>query len=99
MTSSSFNRTLSKIMADLEDENKLWETGSIGTSIPKALQRAVFFYIGKRFNIREGDEHRGLGPSQFRRSSDPDCYTYVEHGSKNRAGGVAKLHIENKVVP
>ena len=84
-------------MADLEDENKLWESGSIGTSTPKALQRAVFFYIGKRFNIR--DEHLGLGPSQFRRSSDPDCYTYVEHGSKNRVGGVAELRIENKVVP
>ena len=83
----------------IEDENKLWETGSIGTSTPKLLQRAVFFYIGKRFCIRGRDKQQGLGPSQFRRSSDPDCYTYVEHGSKNRVGGVAKLRIENKVVP
>ena len=57
------------------------------------------YFLGKRFCIRGGDEQRGLGPSQFRRSSDPDCYTYVEHGSKNRVGGVAELRIENKVVP
>ena len=65
----------------------------------KSITTSRIFYIGKRFNIRAGDEHLGLGPSQFRRSSDPNCYTYVEHGSKNRAGGVAELNIENKVVP
>ena len=69
-------------MFSKEDENKLWETGSIGTSTPKLLQRAVFFYIGKRFNIRAGDEHRGLGPSQFRRSSDPDCYSTWSMGQR-----------------
>ena len=35
----------------------------------------------------------------MKRSTDPDCYTYIEHGSKNRAGEVAELRIENKVMP
>ena len=65
---------------------RLWATGAISILNPKALQLAVFFYIGKNFCIRGGEEQRRLGPSQFIRSSDPDCYTYVEHGSKNRSG-------------
>ena len=70
-----------------------------GCSTPKSLQRAVFYYIGKCFCIRGGEEQRKLGPSQFLRSEDPDCYTYVEHGSKNRSGGLAQLRMENKCVP
>jgi len=33
------------------------------------------------------------------RTRDPDCFTYIEHGSKNRSGGLAQLHLENKCVP
>ena len=82
-----------------EHEGKLWETGVLGDASPRSLQRAVFYYIGKRFCIRGGDEQRKLGPSQFLRTENPDCYTYVEHGSKNRNGGVAQLRQENKCVP
>ena len=82
-----------------EEEEKLWLTGVLGTETPKALQRAVFFTIGKRFCVRGGEEQCSLGPSQFWRTSDPDCYTYVEHGSKNRAGSFSQLRVENKCVP
>ena len=58
----------------------------------------MFFYVGKRFCIRGGEEQRKLGPSQFLRTRDPDCFTYIEHGSKNRAGGIAQLQMENKTV-
>ena len=71
----------------------------IGTSSPKALQRAVFFYNGKVVCIRRGEEQRKLGHSNFMRTSEPECYTYVEHGSKNKAGGLAQLRRENKRVP
>ena len=77
----------------------MWADGVIGITNPKALQRAVFFYVGKRFCIRGGEEQRRLGPSQFVRSSNPDCYTYVECGSKNRSGGLSQLRIDNKCVP
>ena len=65
---------------------------------PKSLQRAVFYYLGKHFCIRGGEEQRRLGPSQLVRSSNPDKYTYVEYGSKNRSGGLAQIRIENKTV-
>ena len=74
-----------------EDEEKLWETGVLGDASPKSLQRAVFYYVGKRFCIRGGKERQKLGPSQFQRTEHPDCYTYVEHGSKNRSGGLTQL--------
>lgn len=83
----------------VEEENKLWEAGVLAITSPKALQRAVFFYVGKFFCIRGGDEQRKLGPSQFKRLENPDCYVYTEHGSKNRSGGLAQLKVDNKSVP
>lgn len=83
----------------LDEENKLWSSNTIGIDTPKQLQRAVFYYIGKCYCIRGGEEQRKLCPSQFVRSSDPDCYTYMEHGSKNITGGLAQLKQDNKRVP
>ena len=39
-----------------------------------------------------------LHPSMFVRSSNPDCYMYVEHGSKNHSGGLKQLSLENKQI-
>jgi len=63
----------------------------------------VFYYIGKCFCVRGGQEQRSLGPSNFKWHSkpadDPNCVTYIEHGSKNRSGGIDHLRLENKEVP
>ncbi len=83
----------------MDQEQKLWDSGVFDVAQPVGLQRAVFFYIGKVFCIRGGEEQRKLGPSQFKRSFNPDCYTYIEHGSKNRSGGLEQLKIDNKCVP
>lgn len=80
-----------------EEEDALWVSKVIGDHAPLALQRAVFFYVGKTFCLRGGEEQRRLKPSQFIRSSNPDCYTYVENGSKNKSG--LNLKEKNKVVP
>ena len=79
-----------------EEEDMLWASKVIGNHCPLALQRAVFFYVGKSFCLRGGEEQRRLKHSQFKRSFDPDCYTYIENGSKNYTGVNA---VENKVVP
>ena len=72
-----------------EEEEKQWTTEILSVKTPKALQRAVFYYIGKRFSIRGGQEQRNLGSSNFKWHSkagdDPDCVTYIEHESKNRS--------------
>ena len=77
----------------------LWETGVLGCRTPKALQRSVFFYVGKSFCLRGGEEQCQLKPSQFVRKKDPDHYVYIETGSKNRSGGLKEINLENKVVP
>ena len=41
-----------------DEEELLWSTGTIGEHSPLALQRAVFFYIGKVFCLRGGAEQR-----------------------------------------
>ena len=84
------------VVEDYEGE-MLWEKNILGDHSPLALQRAVFFYVGKVFCLRGGEEQRGLKTSQLVRSYNPDCYTYVENGSKNRSG--ANLRVTNKVVP
>ena len=39
-----------------DEENKLWSSGEMGTDSPTALQNAVFYYNGKNFCLRGGEE-------------------------------------------
>ena len=62
------------------------------------MQRAVFYYCGKVFCLRGGEEQRGLKLSQLQRSTEGDgCYRYVENGSKNTSG--TDTTIGNKIAP
>ena len=81
-----------------DEEELFWSSGVFSISNPTSLQHAVFYFVGKHFCIRGGDEQRKLSPSQFLRTTDPDSYTYVEFGSKNRSGGFAQLNVDNKCV-
>ena len=81
-----------------ENENQLWETGSLNVTTPQGLQNAVFFYVGKVCCLRGGEEQRHLKISQFKRLHDPERQVYMEHGSKNRNGGFFQLHVDNKEV-
>ena len=87
-------RTLS-----IEDEQKLWQSGVMGTTTPAALQNATFFIVGKMFCLRGGTELRNLKPSQMKRLNDPNRYVYTEYTSKTQPGSFKKLYIKNKVVP
>ena len=53
----------------------------------------------KRFCIRGGEEQHSLGPSRFTRSVNPDCFMYVEHGSKHYNGRAKDLKFQNKEIP
>ena len=50
--------------------------------------------------VRSGDAL--IGPSNFKWSAKPGCdphsVTYIEHGSKNRQGGLSDMRVENKEV-
>ena len=87
-----------------DDECRLWSSGVINLTTPQGLANAVFFYNGKNFCLRGGQEHRDLKFSQLKRKTVEVngnvrvCYEYTEHGSKNRSGGLKQLKIENKVV-
>jgi hypothetical protein len=41
-----------------ENENQLWETGTLNVTTPQGLQMAVFFYVGKVCCLRGGEEQR-----------------------------------------
>ena len=66
---------------------------------PKGLLRCVFYYNGKCFCLRGGQEHRELGISQLKRLYNPDRYIYSEKSSKNRPGETAQIRLEHKTVP
>ena len=50
-----------------EHEDKFWEKDLLGYSIPKTLQKTVFFYVGLNFALRGVQEQHDLTPQQFRR--------------------------------
>ena len=67
------------------EEEQLWSSGVLGSSTPKQLLNTVFFFAGKHFALRSGDEHRSLraGESgQMSISTDKQsgrrCVEYVE---------------------
>ena len=82
-----------------DEENRLWTSGVLGISTPTSLFNAVFFYNGKNFCLRGGEEHRQLHISQIKRFTDPDHYIYYEYCSKNRAGTFQQKHVDPKIVP
>ena len=83
----------------IEEENRLWSEGILNVTTLRSLLRAVFYYNGKNFILCRGQEHRDLKDSQLVRLRNPDQYIYTENVSKNRAGGIAQLHLEHKQVP
>ena len=86
------------------DEIKLWEKGVLRVDTPQGLLNCVFFYNGKNFCLRGGQEQRDLKLSQLHREvvnvegESRVRYTYMEHGSKNRQKGLKQLRLENKVI-
>ena len=91
------------VLTQLE-EDKLWELGVLNLDTPIGLLRSTFFYNGKSFCLRGGQEQCGLKLSQITRSVESvegrvvNCYIYREFGSKNREGGFSSLNTDNKVV-
>ena len=81
----------------LEDENKLWSMGVLGTHSSKSLLNTVFFYNGKNFMLHGVEEHFSLRFGQLVQQSAPVRYTYYKHGSKNHQGGITD-NTDGKVV-
>ena len=80
----------------IDDENKFWSLGEMGMNTPVSLLRAVFYYNGKIFCLRGGEEHRNLKVSQFRRTEKG--YTYTETSSKNCQGGMSQLKLKKNAL-
>ena len=81
-----------------DDEEKLWNSGVLGSNNPKPLLRAVFYLNGRNFCLRGGEEQRNL-KIQLQRLRNPDRYVYTENASKNRYGGLKQMRVKNKSVP
>ena len=82
-----------------QDINKLWETGVLDTKAPKHLLNAMFFTTGLYCCLRGGEEHCSLCFSDFKHTSDPDMWAYIERASKNRQGGLLHSKLEHKTIP
>ena len=85
---------------NLDDERKLWTSGVLSYQPPLA----VFFYNGKNFCLRGGQEQCNLKLSQVHRETsilygkELSLYVYCEFGSKNRQGRLSSFNLQNKVV-
>lgn len=81
-----------------EEEVLLLSSGVLNLTTPKGLLRAAFYYCGKCFCLRGGNEHRRLSLCQLKRLSDRERYVYTESSSKNKQGGLKQLRMEHKAV-
>ena len=81
-----------------EEERQLWTTGALNIDTPKGLLRCVFYFNGKRFCLRAGQEHRDLRISQLQQLYKPDRYVYSGKASKNRPVGLNQVRLEHKTV-
>ena len=76
------------------DEEQLWSSGILDPSSPQGLLNCIFFLNGRNFCLHGGVEHRDLKLSQLKREDvmvdgkHLVRYSYTEHGSKNRSGGL-----------
>ena len=80
------------------EENELWASGVLNVDSLKGLLRCVFYFNGKCFCLRGGQEHRDFGISQLQRLYKPDRYMYSEKGSKNRPGEINQTRLDHKSV-
>ena len=80
-----------------EAENMLWEKKIIGVDTPQSLLNAVFLN-GKNFVLRGVKEQLNLRFGQITLLANPERIHYVEHGSKNNAGGIAEQNLTVKNV-
>ena len=82
------------------EEQALWAKDVLGCTNPKNLQHAVSFILVSD-SVLEGVRNSGywglLSLCALMTQIAP--HNYIEHGSKNRSGGLAQLHLENKCVP
>ena len=76
----------------------LWDKDVLNTVTPKGLFRAVFYYNGKNFVLRGGQEHRELQLSQIVRLTKPDRYEYIENASKIGVGSWHSCVLSTKKV-
>ncbi len=53
------------LLKRVQHEDLLWEKGILGLDTPKALQRAVFYYVGLQFVLRGIQEHHDLQVEQL----------------------------------
>lgn len=72
-----------------EEEEKMYASGSLGSSSPKSLQFTVFYYFGKMFGLRGRDEARQLkfGDIQLKLTSNGEKFLeFNERVTKTRDG-------------
>ena len=81
-----------------EAENVLWERKIIGIDTPQSLLNMVFFLNGKIFVLQGVTEQLNLRFGQIILFANPERIRYVEHGSKNNAGGIAEQNLTVKNV-
>ena len=88
---------------DPKHEDIFWEKSLLGYSTPKVHQRAVFFYVGLNFVLRDVQEQYDFVPHQFTRiPQDRNVYDasvyyeYVELVSKNNQHRFKDINMQNK---
>lgn len=85
---------------DQNEEDQLFESNAFGSKTPQALQKTLFYYLGKMFGFRARDEARQLqfGDVVLKLTSDGQKYLeFHERSTKTRDG--SNLHNCRETTP
>ena len=85
-----------------EEEDKMWEKGTLGEDTPEQLLHTVLYMMGVHFALRGGDEHKSLKIDDIQVRVDPvskiKFLQYTCNKQKNNQGGIAERKRKPKVV-
>ena len=82
------------------DEVQMWEKKVFDMNTAKGLSYAAFFYVGKVFGLRGGQEHHSLQVEQFtfHRDEQGNYVKYSERKAKTRQGGLKHKRFQTRTV-
>ena len=85
----------------MDEENRLWESGALGSSSPAQLQNTLIYVLGIELGLRAASDHKMLtfGTENDQLTLvDGKYLLYKENVSKSRHFGLKQCRLEPKVV-
>lgn len=98
LTSLGLNKVKSKELIDFALEERLWQSGALGSTDPHTLLDTLVFVFGKHFALRGKAEHRNLKWRNLLLQGGNRSLIFEEDCSKTNRGGLLHRKVKGRAV-